>query len=258
MLIDFHHHLPLDPPCPYTDAYAEAIEEVAEGFGIDYVCINALGPQYRNRTNDECLALGRRCTKVLPVARVDMDGEGAEAVRRYADQGFRGLKFISPRRNYDDDTYMPLYEAAAGSSLPCLFHTGFVAPHATDRQHHVSSARMRPVYLETIARAFPDLPIVAAHLGSPWVAEAISTAGYNDNVYVDLSGGASRHTADFFRREWPHPFLWDKVVFGSDSMIRDFHVPYGHQRRVVAELGVPDDVQKGIFGDTAAAWFGLA
>lgn len=38
MLIDFHHHLPLDPPCPYTEVYAEAIEEVAAELGIDYVC----------------------------------------------------------------------------------------------------------------------------------------------------------------------------------------------------------------------------
>ena len=257
MLIDFHHHLPVDPPCPYTEAYAEAIEEVAAEFGIDYVCINAVGPQYDNRTNDECLDLSRRCAKVIPFARVYPDTDKPEAVRRYAGSGFRGLKFISPLRNYDDDAYMPIYEMAAGCNLPCLFHTGFVGTFATDREHRVSSARMRPVYLETIARRFPSLTIVGAHLGAPWVEEAASTMAYNDNVFFDLSGGVASKSPDLYQRDWVKPFRWEKIVFGSDSMIRDFHVPYTRQRQVFAAVGVPDHVQRRILGDTVAGWLGL-
>ena len=257
MLVDFHHHLPLDPPCPYTDAYAEAIEEVAEEFGIDYVCINAGGPQYDNRTNDECLDLARRCDKVIPFARVYPDQDKPDMIRRYAAEGFRGLKFIAPLRNYDDEVYMPLYEMADACNLPCLFHTGMVGAFPTDRRCRVSSARMRPIYLETIARRFPSLKIVGAHLGGPWVDEAASTMRFNENVYFDLSGTPSGKSPDFYRRGWVHPFLWEKIVFGSDCMIRDFHVPYRRQRQIFTELGVPEEIQQRIFGDTVAGWLGL-
>ena len=46
-------------------------------------------------------------------------------------------------------------------------------------------------------------------------------------------------------------------MFGSDSMIRDFHVPYNRQRQVLADVGVPDHVQRRILGDTVAEWLGL-
>lgn len=47
---------------------------------------------------------------------------------------------------------------------------------------------MRPIYLDTIARAFPDLKIIGAHLGNPWYQEAAEVARWNPNVFFDLTG----------------------------------------------------------------------
>jgi len=257
MLIDLHHHLPLDPPCPYTDSYADAIEEVAAEFAIDRICISAVGPQYENRSNDECLALARRCPRVIPFARVYFDLDGPDAIARAAGEGFRGLKFIAPRKDYDDDSYMPLYEEAARGGLPCLFHTGFVGRTIHDSENRVSSARMRPAFLETIARRFPDLPIIGAHLGSPWVQEAASVMAFNPNVYFDLSGFIGRLTADFFRRTWCSGFNWDQIVFATDAMISDFHVPFRAYHHILDDLAVPRETRNAIFGDTAARILGL-
>ena len=252
MLIDLHHHLPLDPPCPYTDAYAEAIEDVADEFAIDFVCISAVGPQYHNRTNDDCLALSRRCPRVIPFARIYFDRDAPDAVARAADEGFRGLKFIAPSKDYDHDSYMPLYQEAARRNLPCLFHTGFVGRTVHDSENRVSSARMRPVFLETIARRFPDLPIIGAHLGCPWVEEAACVMAANDNVCFDLSGVIGNLTPDFFRRPWCSGFDWKKIVFATDAMIRDFHVPFHAYHRILDDLAVPPETQNAIFGNTAA------
>lgn len=257
MLIDVHHHYPLDPPCPYTDLYAEAIEKVAEEFGVDYLCVSALGPQYLGRTNAECMALSRRCKRVIPFARIVFDSDTSDAVERAAGEGFRGLKFIAPAKDYDDEAYMPLYEAGARHGLPCLFHTGYVGHGVDDGKHRVSSARMRPVFLDTIARRFPELSIIGAHLGLPWAQEAVSIMAGNDNVYFDLSGYVGGLTGDFFRRPWSQEFQWEKIVFASDAMIRDFHVPYQGYQRVLGDLDVPETTQQAIFGNTAARILGL-
>jgi len=257
MLIDVHHHLPLNPPCPYTESYAEAIEETAEEFGIDYLCVSATGPQYSGRTNEECLALSRRCERVIPFARIYFDSDTPDAVERVAGEGFRGLKFIAPAKDYDDESYMPLYEEAARHGLPCLFHTGFVGHGVDDGKHRVSSARMRPVFLDTIARRFPELSIFGAHLGLPWAEEAVSIMAGNDNVYFDLSGYVGGLAADFFRRPWSSEFQWEKIVFATDAMVRDFHVPYHGYQRLLSDLDVPEATQRAVFGDTAARILGL-
>jgi predicted TIM-barrel fold metal-dependent hydrolase len=38
-----------------------------------------------------------------------------------------------------------------------------------------------------VARAFPDLRIVVAHLGQPWMAETVMLMRKNPNVFADLS-----------------------------------------------------------------------
>ena len=43
---------------------------------------------------------------------IDVDQTEPAAIDDFADRGFRGLKIINPRRNYDDPTYFPLYAVA--------------------------------------------------------------------------------------------------------------------------------------------------
>ncbi len=54
----------------------------------------------------------------------------------------------------------------------CLFHLGIVTRTAEDRRFDADNERHRPIYLDTIARAFPGLTIIGAHLGNPWREEA--------------------------------------------------------------------------------------
>ncbi|MCC6442921.1 MAG: amidohydrolase family protein [Armatimonadetes bacterium] len=113
--------------------------------------------------------------------------EALDAVGR----GFRGLKFIFPARPYDDDEYFPIYEAAARARMACLFHTGIVIGTARSegrydylRRWRDSSNYMRPACLDRIARAFPEMTIIGAHLGAgAWYEEAAETMVWNANIY---------------------------------------------------------------------------
>ncbi|MCJ8169160.1 amidohydrolase family protein [Atopomonas sediminilitoris] len=45
----------------------------------------------------------------------------------------------------------------------------------------------RPIYLDQVALDFPELTIVAGHIGYPWTDEAIAVATKHCNVYLDTS-----------------------------------------------------------------------
>ena len=51
----------------------------------------------------------------------------------------------------------------------------------------MSSEVGRPIYLDRVALDFPELVIVAGHIGYPWTDEAIAVATKHLNVYIDTS-----------------------------------------------------------------------
>jgi len=62
--------------------------------------------------------------------------------------------------------------------MACLFHTGIVSRSATpiDRLHDVNNDRMRPIYLDTIARQIAELNIIGAHRPSgEYVRKGVTT-----------------------------------------------------------------------------------
>ena len=73
----------------------------------------------------------------------------------------------------------------------------------------------RPIYLDQVAIDFPDLTIVAGHIGYPWTTEMIAVADKHPNVYIDTSAyAAHRYPAelvDYLKGRGRH-----KVMFGTN------------------------------------------
>ncbi len=74
----------------------------------------------------------------------------------------------------------------------------------------------RPFYLDDIALYFPNLRIVLAHTGWPWVEEAIALTSKHPNMFL----GTSAHGPKYWKPEMVQ-FLnsrrgRDKVLFGTD------------------------------------------
>ena len=109
-----------------------------------------------------------------------------EAVRRLADKpGVRGLKLIP--HDWDPGDARDVYAACEAARLPILFHSGiFISGRCSDR--------CRPARFEVV-RDYPALKVVLAHLGWPWVDEAIAVAlmdplkGQASQISLDLSPG---------------------------------------------------------------------
>src|SRR5262249_34865920 len=128
---------------------------------------------------------------------IDVDNPQAIAeVEAFAAFGCKGIKTHTPRKDWDDESYFPIYARIQDLGLLALFHTGIVCTivdgncGTSDAPHKPSMARMRPAYLQTIARAFPRLRIQGAHLGNPWYDEAAEAARWQRNLYFDLTGSS--------------------------------------------------------------------
>ena len=91
-----------------------------------------------------------------------------EQIDRFHAAGFRGLGELSgPKKNYDDPAYAPIYARAEKYGMFVLFHTGIVNRTTPEIPADISVDRMRATTLDNIARRYPKITIIGAHLGNP-------------------------------------------------------------------------------------------
>lgn len=176
---------------------------------------------------------------IIPFAHVNIDSVTPEEVSDIIGRGIAGFKIICPLYNYDDERYFPVYESMEKGRKPVLAHTGIVARRGRYRKSRRSSARMRPIYLDTLARAFPRSNWIGAHLGNPWYEEAAETARWNPNLAFDLSGTTlvkmTPRMGDFGRILW-WATAWESVVFGSDCGVDYLPTAVDNYKRLMDAL----------------------
>ena len=99
------------------------------------------------------------------------------------DLGLRGCKLAPIYQNADPlgDGFLRVCETLERLELPMLIHQGTTFVRGGPLLY------ARPVLLDEIARRFPRLVIVIAHLGHPWVEEAVVVIRKHPNVYADVS-----------------------------------------------------------------------
>jgi predicted TIM-barrel fold metal-dependent hydrolase len=133
---------------------------------------------------------------------------------------------------------------------------------------------MKPIFLDRIARKFPTLKLIGAHLGNPWYEEAAMTLFWNENVYFDLSGTVlKRKGADWFadilwwssekmaklgQSENTHfknvaSHTFDRICFGSDVPIEEMEEVMGEYEKILEDLSVPGNVRTKVMGGNVAA-----
>jgi len=252
MVIDAHIH--------YFDeeGYLERLLEACSKVGIDKLCLSSGGPHYLQVDNKKLKhAFLKYPDRIFGFGFIDLGKDKPELVDELSGQGFKGLKVIKPTADYDDKQFYPIYERAQVHRMPILFHTGIVLRCPNDHQVDVSSARMKPIYLDTIARTFPDLILIAAHLGTPWLAEAAMVTRVNPNVYVDLTGSPrggwrSVMTADDYKKLFYWEGAFEKIVFGTDVRVKDLPRAVEIYHQIMDSLALPQVIHNKIFGQTMA------
>ncbi len=208
---------------------------------------------------------------VIPYGQINVDDTSAvREIRRFADAGFKGIKMHTPKLNWDDFSYFPVYDVMQTLKLVALFHTGIVSGSSDDPEPS-SMARMRPAYLHTIARSFPRLVIQGAHLGNPWYEEAAEVARWEKNLYFDLTGSTLIKKAgnpSVFKEYlwWEGPtmhsskdavYAFEKLVFGTDEPPENLDSVIARFESMLEACQVPEESRKKIYGETMARILGI-
>jgi uncharacterized protein len=253
MVIDFHSHYPEE------ENFAERLVELLPRAGIDRICLCSAGAQFGHAPNETILAAARAFPdKISALALVELGIDPPDVVERYAAEGYAGFKITNPTAAYDSDAFFPVYERMERTGLPLLAHTGILMRFQLQPGRRTNSNWMRPICLDSVARSFPGLNIVAAHMGAPWHEEASMLARMHPNFYVDLTGawwGGWRvnKNPEFFRYHFFWKGAWDKVLFGTDILALDELVPSKQfHDRLIASLDLPQQTVDKISGGTAA------
>lgn len=211
---------------------------------------------------------------VIPFGRIRLDDPKAlDDLKAFYEAGFKGIKIHSPQKNYDDRSYFPIYERAQQYGLVLLLHTGINSRGDPSKVQNTSFMRMRPGFLSTIARSFPKLTILGAHLGNPWYEEAAEAARWDPNLYFDVTGSTlfkkQGNLAVFREYFWWRPGAagrhtpqsganaFEKLVFGTDEDPLNLPDNITRYKRMLDACEVPPESQAKILGGTVARLLGI-
>lgn len=183
--------------------------------------------------------------------------------------GFRGLgEITTTRKPYDDPAYWPIYDRANKYHMILLFHTGIVNRMHPEIPADISFERSRVTRLDLIARHWPALTIIGAHLGNPDYADAGEIGRWDPNLYFDASGTTlikKKEDYGFFRSIFwwtsvasPHTpangrNAFEKLVFGSDVFggeVQEFDDALERMHAMLDQCQVPQSAQAMIFSGT--------
>lgn len=145
----------------------------------------------------------------------------------------------------DDKAFFPFYAKCVELDVPVMIQMGHSA-------EFMPSDPGRPIYLDDIALYFPELKIVAAHTGWPWVEEMIAMAWKHPNLYISTTAHSPKYWDPSFVR-----FLNSrgkgKVMYGTDFPVLN----YADSLAGIDELNLKEDSRKALLRDTAARVFKL-
>jgi uncharacterized protein len=257
MIIDVHCHYGAEAGC------IEKLLREMDLAGIDMACLTPLPPQFQAPDENAVLkAAKEHPDRFIPFGYIQLGLDTPEKVAALKAKGCQGLKMHIPFKNYNDESFFPIYAKAEECRMPILFHTGMIVLRTElDKKYHVDSSRMRPIYLDGVARSFPKLNMVGAHIGIPWHEEAAVTTRINPNMFVDLALGKSDGTQDYspayFRRLFNWPGAFKKLVFGGSHYS---HVGWILQRRYLdtfVALGIDEETRELVLSGNIKKMLGM-
>jgi uncharacterized protein len=263
MKIDFHYH--------YADqnGFIEGLIKEMDTSGVDITLLMG-GPEegfweYKNcgfASNEKVLEAVRKYPdRLIGNVYIDpRDPDAIETVDKFVNEGFKCVKMFPPVGFYpDDERYFPLYEKIEEYGIPVLFHSGQTNIQIISKVPGVRKATNskygNPMNFDMIARLFPKMPIVLAHMGYPHFVEAWSVCHANKNIYLDVAGSGpwTEGIPIVFNALGGHSFIpidFKKVIWGSDNCLtQGEHI--SRSDVYFRQMGATNQDRKLIFSETA-------
>lgn len=229
----------------------ETLIEEMDANGITTALCSA-GPLIPN--DDVIDAVRRHPDRLVGVACVNpwsVDGvmpAVRELRRLVTEHNFKGLKlepFILDKAPTEAQWY-PLYAACADLDVTLQVQVGGTGPST------YTSETGRPGHIDRVAIDFPELRIVAGHIGWPWTEEMIAVAAKHPNVYIDTSA----HLPKYYPAAFTHflrTYGRHKCIWASDWPVLTFEAAVAG----LTELELSPDVERLFMHDNAVSAFVL-
>jgi hypothetical protein len=184
-----------------------------------------------------------------------------ELERARSELGMKGIALSPAAQNLHPSSSKvdAIYERAVSLGLPVLFHPGV----RIARESVLEFAQ--PVLLDEVARTYPGLKIVVAHLGYPWVRETLVLLAKHEHVFADISWLLHQPWEAYQALLAAHQYgVMEKLLFGSgfpfSSPAQSIETLYGlNQLCAGTNLPrIPREALRGIVERDALGLLGIA
>jgi predicted TIM-barrel fold metal-dependent hydrolase len=205
----------------------------------------------------------------VPVMAFNPAYEGATIVdsveHAVKELGAKALKIYPTYNHYrpdDRELCWPFFQKAQDLGVPVIVHQSWTT--TVD----APMSLQRPAQLDDVGREFRDLTVVVAHLGVPWVDEAMCLVAKHDNFYTDLSFWTILERSELILMQLlrcpGYGLTYDRIMWGTDyplttpaESLKIFRedLPAAAER-----MGLPmlaDEAMELILGGNAARLYGL-
>ena len=187
--------------------------------------------------------------------------DGMRAVRELErlvrEEGMVGLTASTYRERLpaDEARWYPLYAKCVELGIPVRIYCAMT--YANDRPWDIG----HPRHLDRVAIDFPELVIIAALGGWPWVSELVALMRRHPNLYCDTAAHRPRYLTRPGSGWEPllqlgNSLLQDKVMVGTSAVT--IGLPYETVLEEVAELPLKDGVMDKWLYQNAARLLGIA
>ncbi|MCW5977278.1 MAG: amidohydrolase [Bryobacteraceae bacterium] len=233
MIVDIHTHV-WESPCHLGEQFLADARAVA-GDGYKDIAVDLTRHWAAMEPADRAVVLGFRARhvgvlvpneyvaeyvaqhpeKLIGFCSVDPQDPDAVDQLDHAVQTLklRGLKMGPIYQNVapEDSRFRRILRRAEELRIPLLIHQG------TTFCANVSLEIANPIQLQPLALEFPNLKMVIAHMGHPWIDETMVLIRKNRNVFADISA--------LYYRPWQfyngmvsamEYGVLDRLLFGSD------------------------------------------
>lgn len=225
MRIDFHTHVFPDNLAPkalttiskntgspfYTDGTIVGTDLALQSWHIDQsVALHiATNVKQQCRVNDWAAEI--QTDKRFCYGSIHPDAPDAlDELQRIKTLGLYGIKMHPYFQGFyiDDKRMCPIYDRMAQLGLPLLLHVGYDPsyPNATEGLPH---------RLLTVLDNFPNLTVIAAHMGGMGCYEEAEACLVGKPVYLDTGVASHYFPPDVFKRMIVHHDP-QRILFGSD------------------------------------------
>ncbi|GLY03155.1 MULTISPECIES: amidohydrolase family protein [Actinoplanes] len=205
---------PGQAPPPYTPFDPKRILDRMDAAGVDMAMVCSLAQRIENdfiaglvkAHPDRLFGFGQ----VMPQA-----DDALDEIARMKDAGLVGLKLHPSLHGYhvaDHGLLDPVFAKCAELGMPILINA-------------LDDSFCAPLAIEEIAKGFPEVPTIIAHMGAVWnVPEAIIVAERNPHIYLETSATLMSDVKRAYARLGAKQILLGSEWPGSDFDLERFKI----------------------------------